>query len=768
MAYQANRNQDNSNVSTDNQPQTKQQAQSREGTKNLAKQAGSAAMKAAGVPGPIANLAANKVANNPLVNKTLNKVGDQVGKNPLAAQAMKQIGNSPLPKQNSTGGNASSSSKQGENQEQKSSNLSKGSKANSSLGTKSSLSKGDDTKKEEASEEGVSTFQAIGNAVGFLKKIPPFLWPVIGYILLILLIVVFIVSILSQFFPMFGTDSNLASGQGGAMPNYVAGSEEEQAMYDRIKVVEKEYKDRGVPYQAGYIASTFTIMNHYDNTFSYDDMTDTEIRKISEMMFRNSTVTVICKNEEETQSITGANDGREPSCPDGYTKESISIKYIYNEATFKEEMNSYVKSKLSLDSDDDAVKIADEIFQLVKNYQELITGKDSNSKTYKTSESYWWPIGSKETTTENGKIFARGDPEANAITATFAGNDSVHNGAHGAIDITNYSGQVGVTNIIAAKDGVVIYPTSESVVQFADNGYFGNTDGGGLGNYVIIQHSDGIYTYYGHMAKGSITVKAGEQVTQGQVIGKMGNSGSSTGTHVHFAMKIDGVAIDPEQYVSQENPRPNGSSNVPFNNSSYTKEEFVARVKAYYTQDNVCSSSNSSYETRCNSFKNDILTYVEDLYTIGTSQNINPELFVARSLLEGYSPGTGYNYFGYTCYNTSSGSCTTFTSFKVAANTFFSNASQYTSLEGMMSRYAYLGDYWYNPGSSSVGGCYYKNYVYPDGVPSRVEDACSKSKEGSCDVGSTNTCVATNDEDKAGYTAFQVRRMEEVIEMIFG
>ena len=57
------------------------------------------------------------------------------------------------------------------------------------------------------------------------------------------------------------------------------------------------------------------------------------------------------------------------------------------------------------------------------------------------------------------------------------------------------------------------------------------------GNYVIIQHTDGNYTLYGHLYQNSITVVAGDSVRQGQVIGKMGSSGQSTGPHLHFEVR---------------------------------------------------------------------------------------------------------------------------------------------------------------------------------------------------------------------------------------
>lgn len=178
-----------------------------------------------------------------------------------------------------------------------------------------------------------------------------------------------------------------------------------------------------------------------------------------------------------------------------------------------------------------------------------------------TSTSYWWPVGSRETTTINGKVYAKGDPEAITITSNFGyrpdpfgrGTTTFHSG----LDISG-AVEAGGTNIIAAKSGVVVYPTAD-VGNDCPSSNSLSSCGGGYGNYVIIQHSDGNYTLYGHLYQNSITVKAGDSIEQGQVIGKMGSSGNSTGTHLHFEVRegqnSSSVTTDPLNYISSDNPR---------------------------------------------------------------------------------------------------------------------------------------------------------------------------------------------------------------------
>ncbi len=72
---------------------------------------------------------------------------------------------------------------------------------------------------------------------------------------------------------------------------------------------------------------------------------------------------------------------------------------------------------------------------------------------------------------------------------------------------------------------------------------------GGYGNAVYIDHPDGTQTRYAHMSK--LNVSEGDSVAQGDVIGKVGSTGVSTGPHLHFEIRVKGYAVDPLDYISQ-------------------------------------------------------------------------------------------------------------------------------------------------------------------------------------------------------------------------
>lgn len=118
-------------------------------------------------------------------------------------------------------------------------------------------------------------------------------------------------------------------------------------------------------------------------------------------------------------------------------------------------------------------------------------------------------------------------PITGTITSRFGSVSSIRSGAHTGLDIGASTG----SPVKAAASGTVIWA-----------GYKGS-----LGNLVVVQHSNGVQTYYGHCSK--IYVSSGQSVSQGQTISAVGSTGNSTGPHLHFEIRVNGVAYNPQNYV---------------------------------------------------------------------------------------------------------------------------------------------------------------------------------------------------------------------------
>lgn len=93
---------------------------------------------------------------------------------------------------------------------------------------------------------------------------------------------------------------------------------------------------------------------------------------------------------------------------------------------------------------------------------------------------------------------------------------------------------------IAARIGTPVYATAAGIVSRAqiENGY---------GKLIVIDHGYGYKTYYGHNSK--LVVKVGQRVKRGDLIAASGNTGTSTGPHVHYEVRLNGVPLNPRKFI---------------------------------------------------------------------------------------------------------------------------------------------------------------------------------------------------------------------------
>jgi murein DD-endopeptidase MepM/ murein hydrolase activator NlpD len=101
---------------------------------------------------------------------------------------------------------------------------------------------------------------------------------------------------------------------------------------------------------------------------------------------------------------------------------------------------------------------------------------------------------------------------------------------HHGLDIAAPYGK----DVLSPSDGIVVFSGLE----------------GGYGNVLVIDHGYGVKTRYGHLAQ--IDVKAGERVSRGQKLGSVGNTGRSTGPHLHYEVRVNGVPENPRKFILED------------------------------------------------------------------------------------------------------------------------------------------------------------------------------------------------------------------------
>lgn len=187
------------------------------------------------------------------------------------------------------------------------------------------------------------------------------------------------------------------------------------------------------------------------------------------------------------------------------------------QALIKEIAADEKATQAEIDKLDKAAKEQDaEIKRLDKELQKAIAEARKNSSNqyqFDPGTGFYWPLPK-----ERVSVTSFFGPRTHPITGKY------HN--HSGTDIGAYSG----TEIYAAHGGIVLTSAYHS----------------SYGNYVVLSRGDGITTLYAHMSKRA--VKVGDVVSQGQVIGYVGSTGSSTAPHLHFEVRVDGERKDALKY----------------------------------------------------------------------------------------------------------------------------------------------------------------------------------------------------------------------------
>ena len=196
--------------------------------------------------------------------------------------------------------------------------------------------------------------------------------------------------------------------------------------------------------------------------------------------------------------------------------QALSDDYNSNYYYYANQISNYEYKQQQLEQEKRAN--AEEVAAYEQKIQEEIRKAQMASQQVYQEGEWWYPLDSKYT-----------------MITTWFGYDSWRNGQHSGVDLSG--GGINGANIYASKGGTVIKAKTDYIPGYS------------YGMYVVIDHGNGYSTLYGHCS--AIYVYEGQVVNQGDVIAAVGSTGWSTGPHLHFEVRIDGIAQNPFGYIPQ-------------------------------------------------------------------------------------------------------------------------------------------------------------------------------------------------------------------------
>lgn len=192
-------------------------------------------------------------------------------------------------------------------------------------------------------------------------------------------------------------------------------------------------------------------------------------------------------------------------------------------------INAEYSSELACNSSEEALASLNKIKTQKEEEYDLAQKKAAEEAARKAAASY---SGSYTPTVVLASAGSIGDlqlkaPVSGMISSRFGDRSGVRRSTHTGTDIAAPMG----TAVTAAAEGTV-----------ASAGWNGS-----YGNCIIINHVNGVQTWYAHLSK--INVSVGQQVNTSTVIGNVGSTGNSTGPHLHLEVRINGTPVNPQNYL---------------------------------------------------------------------------------------------------------------------------------------------------------------------------------------------------------------------------
>ena len=340
-----------------------------------------------------------------------------------------------------------------------------------------------------------------------------------------------------------------------------------------------------------------------------------------------------------------------------------------------------------------------------------------------------------------------------AITGGATSSALKHNG----LDLNSTT--AGVTegaNVYSVMDGKVVEST-------ADNTYSGTVNGGWVKikyDFTSGNEKNTFSIIYGGLSIDSLTLKKGDEVKKGDVIGKIGSKeesedGKIASLHFGYYDETSNMYMDPTNMFIPCSTAVTGDQMPIHDIYSISENNYVTAVKKY-CESNTCSEYLKSWD-------------LNTVYKTAVANNLNPRFVVLRAIDEGFAPHyrcSNNNYWGIAVYNTTGGCGTSYSSLadgvKGLAN--LEIVKDASTVFDLMKKYAYLGDYWYDGTDNwGLGGCtfypYIKEYMTDQAHSNEVASWCNSG---------TGSSHRTTEDDQAAYTKFLCSKMTKNDEAIFG
>ena len=292
----------------------------------------------------------------------------------------------------------------------------------------------------------------------------------------------------------------------------------EQAQFELFcKQVRAMEEDGTVSYWA-ILLSAESFSDLLDRVEMVNNITDYNQKVCDQLVEARNALQAAKAELEQVQAETQELKEQQEAAKAELERQKSEVQGLINEIQANEKLAQQAIDKLEAEA-----KAMDA--QIKKKEQELQAAIEaarqsgSNAYQFDPGSGYYWPLPSNRVTVTS--FFG---PRTHPITHKYSN--------HTGTDISAPSG----TNIYAAHGGVVI-----------TSGY----NAGGYGNYVVISRGDGVSTLYAHMSKRAVS--EGQVVKQGQVIGYVGSTGSSTAPHLHFEIRVNGTRYDVLKYYPNVN-----------------------------------------------------------------------------------------------------------------------------------------------------------------------------------------------------------------------